>query len=155
SFAAAPELTAEPPRQLIRTGGKSMSSALSLRPAQRKALLHHYRRHPDPQVRQRAHILLLLAQGYTWTTVAAVLYTSPSTIACWQRRFEDGGVEALFGLPRGARSCWSEEMGAILRQALEHSPDEWGYRAVNWTVFLLRDHIEQRWGERPSDQLVR
>jgi hypothetical protein len=32
----------------------------------------HYRAEPDPQVRLRAHIVLLLADGYPWATVAAV-----------------------------------------------------------------------------------
>jgi transposase len=132
-----------------------MSSTLSLRPAQRDALLRHFRGHPDPQVRQRAHILLLLEQGYPWATIGAVLFTSPSTIARWQRRFEDGGVDALFGLAREADSRWSDEVEATLRRALERSPDQWGYRAVNWTVFLLRDHVEQQLGQRPCDPLVR
>jgi hypothetical protein len=38
---------------------------------------------------------------------------------------------------------------------LEHSPDELGYRAVNWTVPLLREHIERQWGQKPSDLQVR
>jgi len=132
-----------------------MSSALSLRPAQRKALLHHYRRHPDPAVRLRAHIILMLAEGLPWATICAVLFCSSRTIARWQQRFEDEGVDGLVGRPCGAPARWSDNVGAILREALESSPDAWGYRAVNWTVLLLRDHIEQRWAQRPSDQLVR
>src|SRR5215470_4043323 len=67
----------------------------------RNTLLDHYRGDPDPQVRLRAHILLLLADGHPWATVAAVLFTSPDTIARWSRRFRQGGVGALFGRPRG------------------------------------------------------
>jgi hypothetical protein len=62
---------------------------------ERNTLLGHYRRHSDTQVRQRAHILLLLAQGYAWAAVAAVLFCSPDTIARWKRRFEQGGVAAV------------------------------------------------------------
>ena len=68
---------------------------------ERNTLLGHYRRHTDPQVRQRAHILLLLAQGYAWAAVAAVLFCSPDTIARWKRRFEQGGVAAVLGRPSG------------------------------------------------------
>src|SRR5262249_33713171 len=132
-----------------------MSSALTLSPTQRNALLHHYRRHPDPAVRLRAHIILMLAEGQPWTIVATVLFTSPDTIARWKRRFEDEGVEGLLSRPCGALPRWSDQVETILRQALEHSPDEWGYRAVSWTVLLLRDHIEQQWGQRPSAELVR
>jgi transposase len=45
---------------------------------------------------------LLLAQGYAWAAVAAVLFTAPDTIARWKRRYEEGGVAAV--LPR-PESC--------------------------------------------------
>jgi hypothetical protein len=38
---------------------------------------------------------------------------------------------------------------------MEHSPDEWGYRAVSWTVPLLRDHLERQWGQKPSENQLR
>jgi hypothetical protein len=43
-----------------------LNSTISLSPDERKALLHHLRRNADPLLRQRAHIILLLADGYTW-----------------------------------------------------------------------------------------
>jgi len=49
---------------------------------------------PDPEVSHRAHLVLLLAEGYSWSTIAAVLFTSPSTIARWQQRFHEGGLAA-------------------------------------------------------------
>ena len=132
-----------------------MPSSLSLRPAQRDTLLRYYRRHPEAATRLRAHIILMLAEGHPWSLIGAVLYCSARTIAACKRRFEVGGIDALVGRPRGAPAHWSDEAEAILRRALEHSPDEWGYRAVSWTVSLLRDHIEEQWGQKPSDRQVR
>ena len=132
-----------------------MSFSLSLKAAQRSHLLRVYRRHPNPQARLRAHILLLLAEGYSWGAIAAVLFTSPSTIARWKEQFEAGGVDALRGRQLGASPLWSAEAEAILRDALEHSPDELGYMAVTWTVSLLREHIEKQWGQKPSDPQIR
>jgi transposase len=132
-----------------------MPPSLSLRGVQRTALLRYYRQHSDPAVRQRAHIILMLAAGHSWSLIASVLYCSTRSIALWKERFEDGGVDALLGKPRGLPARWSDQADAILRQALAHSPDEWGYRAVNWTVVLLRDHIQQQWGQRPADAQVR
>jgi putative transposase len=136
-------------------GADAMSLSLSLRAVQRNTLLHYYRRYPDPAVRQRAHIILMLAEGHPWSLITSVLYCSARTVAHWKHRFEDGGVDAIFGRPRGAPASWSDEAEAILQKALEHSPDEWGYRAVNWTVSLLRDHIQEHWGQRPSDRQLR
>src|SRR5262245_18154517 len=32
---------------------------------------------------------------------------------------------------------WSDDAQRALEEALQRSPDEWGFRAVNWTVPLL------------------
>jgi transposase len=132
-----------------------MAPSLSLRAAQRNTLLRYYRGHSDPAVRQRAHIILMLADGHPWSLITSVLYCSDRTIARWKHRFEDGGADALCGRPRGLPASWSEEAEAILQKALAHSPDEWGYRAVSWTVSLLRDHLQEQWGQRPSDRQLR
>jgi transposase len=132
-----------------------MPVALSLRISQRKKLLHYYHSHPDPSVRSRAHIILLLADGHPWTSIETMLFCSSRTIDRWRKRFENGGIDALLGRPLGAPSRWSEEAEAVLREALEHSPHELGYLAVNWTVPLLRDHVEKEWGQMPSDLQVR
>jgi transposase len=97
----------------------------------------------------------MLTDGHLWSLIRADLFCSSRTIARWQQRFEDGGVSALLSKPCGAPTRWSEQAEAILREALRHSPDELGYRAVNWTIFLLRDYIESRWGQRPSERQVR
>ena len=105
---------------------------------QRKALLHLYRHHADPEVRRRAHILLLLADGYTWQTVAAVLYTSASTIARWQERFHDGGLSALAGRPPGRRHLfWGYWAGVVARWLTGHTPRDFGFLRSRWTCALV------------------
>jgi transposase len=138
-----------------RVGEGTMATDLRLTTAERKALLRCYRRHSDPAVRLRAHIILLLGDGHPWSFITAALFTSASTIDCWRQRYEVEGVEGLLGRPRGAPSRWSDEAGAILRDALEHTPDYFGYLAVNWTVSLLLEHLEKKWGTKPSDLQVR
>ncbi len=63
-------------------------TSIRLTDEDRNTLLGYYRRDPDPQVRLRAHILLLLADVLAWATFAAVLFTSPDTIARWKGRFQ-------------------------------------------------------------------
>ena len=48
-----------------------MTRSIDLSPEQRTALLDRYRKDPDPEVRFRSHILLLLDDGHPWATVAA------------------------------------------------------------------------------------
>jgi putative transposase len=132
-----------------------MSEAFTLSMGQREKLLRCYRSHHDPVLRWRAHLVLLLGTGHLWAGIEAALFCSPSTISRWRQRFKDGGMDALLGRPRGSKARWSGEAEAILRDALAKTPDELGYLAVNWTVPLLREHIEQEWGRRPSDEQVR
>jgi putative transposase len=100
-----------------------MPSSLSLRAAQRKTLLHYYRRHPDAATRLRAHIILMLAEGHSWSLIGSVLCCSARTIAKCKHRFENGGVEALVGRPCGAPTRWSDEAEAILSSALSVEPE--------------------------------
>jgi hypothetical protein len=85
-----------------------MTTSIALRPDKRNALLGHYRKAAPPDWCLRAHILLLLADGWTWATIAALQYTSSSTVARWQARFLHGRLPAATfpgldraGLPRG------------------------------------------------------
>jgi transposase len=102
----------------------------------------------------RAHILLMLADGHHWTMIGTALFTSTATIARWLPRYAAGGVQALLTRPR-PQTRWSDQAEGILREALAHSPDEFGYLAVSWTVPLLREHVAREWGQRPSDLQVR
>ena len=111
-----------------------MSCTIALRPDERKTLLHLYRHPGTPEVGRRAHILLLLAEGYAWDTIAAVLFTSPSTIARWQWRFQQGGIEALAGRPGGRRPWFScHWVGVVARGVTEHSPRAFGFLRSRWT----------------------
>src|SRR5262245_59842607 len=85
-----------------------------------------HRRAPAPDWRLRAHILLLLADGWAWATIAALLYTSSSTIARWQRRFRQGRLAAVFpaGAPRRPVSAW---VAVVVRWVLELAPADFGF----------------------------
>jgi len=63
--------------------------------------LDHYRKSTNPDIRLRAHILLLLADGYPWSQIAAMLYTSSSTICYWKNRLQREGLEAILASRRG------------------------------------------------------
>lgn len=74
-----------------------MTRSISLGAEQRTTLLDRYRKDPDPEVRFRPHILLLLDDGHTRATVAAPLFRSSRAIDRWVKRFHAEGVEAVAG----------------------------------------------------------
>jgi putative transposase len=109
-------------------------SSIRLSPTDRNALLGHYRRSADPDVRLRAHILLLLDAGHPWATIGAVLFCSLSTISRWKRRFEKDGVDAVFGHPPGRKRSgihiWAT---LVVRWVLTLSPSEFRFARSRWS----------------------
>jgi transposase len=110
-----------------------MSCTIALSPDERKALLRLYRHPATPEVGRRAHVLLLLADGYAWAAIASVLFTSPATIARWQRRFREGGVEALAGRPGGGPRFGPHWAGVVARWVTGFSPRDFGFLRSRWT----------------------
>ena len=74
---------------------RSHGGHFGLGSAGRKRLMEMVRRHPHPAVRLRAHIMLLLEDGWSGSSVQSALYRSSRTIDRWEKRFEAGGLEAL------------------------------------------------------------
>jgi putative transposase len=121
-------------------------TSIRLTAEDRNTLLDLYRSEPDAQVRLRAHILLLLDDGYAWATIAAVLFTSPDTIARWKGRFLRGGVGEVRGKPRGPRrsAAWAWVAVAVA-WVLCRRPSEFGFARSRWSceavaVLLREDH---------------
>jgi len=115
-----------------------MALSIPLTPDERKTLLDCYRADPDPQLRLRAHLVLLLDAGYTWAVIAAVLFCSRRTIARWKKRFEQGRVETLLGQPRGApprlAACW---VGVLVGWVTEQTPRAFGFLRSRWCCEVL------------------
>jgi transposase len=55
----------------------------------------------------------------------------------------------------GRPSLWTDETEAVLKALLAQSPDQLGYYAVNWTVPLLQEQLEDDAGVWFSDETVR
>jgi putative transposase len=126
-------------------------SSICLTSAERQDLLGRYRWSADPEVRLRAHILLLLDAGHPWATVGAVLFCSVSTISRWKRRFEAEGVDAVLGRPRGRRRSGVHVWAAlVVRWVLSFSPTEFRFARSRWSceaaAVVLRDDFQVRVG---------
>ncbi len=119
--------------------------SIALAPGQRKRLLAVYRQAVDPQVRLRAHIVLLLADGHAWSLVCAVLFCSTATVARWKARFESGGADALAGGRRGRRAVLVGWALTVVTWVRTLTPRDFGYCRSRWccatlAVVLLDTH---------------
>jgi putative transposase len=142
-----------------------MESHLRITAYERQALLEQYRKGANTRVRLRAHILLLLAEGYSWTVIAGVLFCSSRTIARWKSRVELEGITVVLRPAPPPGSCrgswWS---AVVVRWVLEWTPQDFGFVRSRWCckviVWLLLEVYElqvsaetvRRWLHR--EQLV-
>jgi putative transposase len=115
-----------------------LSHSISLTAEHRQTLLSWYRGSGPAELRLRAHLLLLLADGHTWATVCAVLYCSSRTVARWKGRFAAGRVPALLGLPRGAPPSYGRRWAAlVVRWVTRLSPRAKGFFRSRWSCALV------------------
>src|SRR6185312_6508687 len=132
-----------------------MDGSIVLGVSQRKRLLQLYRKEPDPQVRLRAHVILLLADGWAWASIAKALYCSTATIDRWKARFEAGGVEALLEQRRGRRSLLLGWAAVLVTWVLTRTPRDFGYCRSRWacaTLALVLFDVHQ---VKVSDETIR
>ena len=123
-----------------------MCHRIALTAEERHTLLDYYRsplRHPE--LRLRAHIILLLASGYPWAAIAAVLFCSTRTIGRWQKRFAHGRVEALLDRRRGPRPRVGQQWADLVAYwVMQLTPRTFGYLRSRWSCALLALVLWQR-----------
>jgi putative transposase len=133
-----------------------LTPTIALRPDERKTLLDYLRTHPDPHLRLRAHIILLLADGYTWALITAVLFCSSRTIARWKGRFDEGRVPALLGLPPGApRRLAAHWTDLVVEWVRGSTPRAFGFFRSRWSCTTLALLLGRRHGVQVSRETVR
>src|SRR5262249_55078183 len=111
---------------------------LSLTTKQRDELLTLYRKDPDPELRFRAHIILLLGAGHSWDPIEAVLFCSSRTVDRWLKRFRDEGVAGLTGRKRGRPFRLGVGWVAVLVYwVTAKAPSDFGFLRSRWSCVVL------------------
>lgn len=136
-----------------------MEGSIVLRGGQRNRLLQLYRSEHDPAVRRRAHLVLLLADGHSWSLIQSVLYCSAATIARWKDRFEAGGVAALReerrGRPATAGGPCGVWVAVVVGWVLKLTPAAFGLTRSRWCCEALVLVLWERRHVRVSRETVR
>jgi transposase len=115
-----------------------MNGSIRVTPSEHQALLEQYRKGSDPRVRLRAHIILLLAQGYSWAVIAGVLFCSTRTIARWKIRVQDVGVTAVLGpqpTPQPRLGTWWSTV--VAGWVTELTPRHFGFLRSRWCCGVI------------------
>lgn len=124
---------------------------------QRHRLRRQLKETQDAHVYRRTLAVLEVSRGQSIVQVARTLDVTRQTVHNWIASYAPShDPQALQDEPRSGRpTLWTEDHQALLRWLMEHTPDEFGYFAVNWTVPLLQEEWEHGTGLRLSDETVR
>jgi transposase len=134
-----------------------MTRSIRLSPEQRQALLGRYRKDPEPEVRFRSHILLLLDDGHSWVTVASLLFCSSRTIDRWVKRFHAEGMEGLGGRKPGRpfRLAAADWVAVVVEWVTEKVPRDFGFLRGRWSCGTLALLIRESKGVAVGRETVR
>lgn len=130
-----------------------MDGSIFLSAEQRKALLQLLRCGDDARISRRAHIVLLLADGFSHRQIRAVAYVSFELIGECAERFRRAGVEGLREKPaEPAKPAW---LKSILRWLTEKTPEDFGYFRSRWSCATLAEVLAWETGTSLSAETVR
>lgn len=133
-----------------------MDGSVSLGRAERKRLMDMYRKHADPAIRQRAHMMLLLDDRRSWSDITKILYCSTRTLGRWKQRFQEGGVDALLEDRRGCQSVFAAWVVAtVVRWVTTKWPRDFGFIRSRWTCETLAVLVLEVAAVRVSKETIR
>src|SRR5512142_266143 len=133
-----------------------MPKTFSLTAKQHDELLTIYRKDPDPELRFRAHIILLRAEGYSWDTIEAMLFCSSRTVDRWLKRFQAEGVAGLTGRKRGRPVRFGLGWVAVLVSwVTTKTPGDFGFLRSRWSCAILALLLRERERVGASRETVR
>lgn len=133
-------------------------SRSSLTSAQRRRLRRQLHHTHDARLYRRTLAILEVSRGQPVAQVAQSLGVTQRSIYYWIERYRETSVPtALVDIERSGRpSLWTEDLMVLLRTLLvDHTPDQLGYSAVEWTATLLQEHLEHCAGQRLSETTIR
>lgn len=121
---------------------------------QRAELQAHLRRHNLPaSLAQRMRIVLMLADGASYSEIQETLETAATTISRWKKRYQQDGLEGLATFHPGQppRLLTPALRARILSQLQQPPPDgstHWTLRKMARVLQVGKDLIRKVWKER-------
>jgi putative transposase len=117
-------------------------------------LLKLYRWSDDRNLRRSAHVILLLADGFSHREIRAVLFVSFACIGECAERFRRDGLEGLHTKPSagGPRPVWLKRVIAWLTKK---TPEDFGYFRSRWSCETLAHVLAWETGTSLSAETIR
>lgn len=132
-------------------------SSIQLSRSERRLLKVRMNAAESADVYRRSLALLSVDKGRDVDDVAMLLEVDRRTVFRWLQRYkENRDLSVLRRRPgQGRPRLLSKDERSFLKDALLHSPQEFGYHAANWTVPLLHEHISSLLDADVSSHTIR
>lgn len=109
-----------------------------------RAELRQLARQAVGRVSERAHFVLLSAQGYSPPEIGALMGYDAQTVRTWLTAYQDQGCTGLDDAPRSGRPPKVPHLMAVVQAQAGQPPPNYGYLQACWTVGLLAWHLAER-----------
>jgi putative transposase len=134
-------------------GDQAMDGSIQLSAEDRKALLQLVRFGHDRRQARRAHVLLLLAEGWSVRRIMEALFASADLVCAVRQRCAQGGVGAVLEPESAAAVPWWHLL--LQRWLLAQTPRDFGYFRTRWSCAILAELLREQHRVRLSRESVR
>ena len=114
--------------------------------ADQRQALERLRRRAVGRVSQRAHMILLSAQGYTVPQLAEIFDVGEDVVRTWLHRYQQAGCVGLDDRPRPGRPPRARLARQIVDTQASNPPHNSGLVQSCWTAGLLAAFLAARFG---------
>lgn len=115
---------------------------------ERTLLIGHVKKSGTLLIRQRAHAVILAADGYSASAIASILFVQEKTVRAWVRAFEDARVSSIFPRYTGntnASKLTTEQLAEI-KDVLKKPPADTALPTAFWSVVHLKKYLSATYG---------
>ena len=99
----------------------------------------------DAELKHRARIVLLSADGYRVTEIARLTDSHPANLRKWIHRFNEEGLKGLVTKRSGGpKPRFTDEQRRQIIQLAETRPRDLGLPFTRWTLHRLAEQAEKR-----------
>jgi len=132
-----------------------MDGSIEMSADQRKVLLAAYRWGKDVRAARRAHIVLLVAEGWSYREVRAITFASFDLIRDCVLSFQQGGSAAVLKGDQAPPAVVPSWLLAVQRWLQTRSPQDFGYFRSRWSCAALAETLAWETGLRLSGETIR
>ena len=126
-----------------------MDGSIEMSAEQRRVLLTAYRQGKDVRAARRAHIVLLVAEGWSYREVRASTFASYDLIRDCVRAFQQGGSEAVLR-DQAQAAVVPRWLLAVQRWLRTKTPQDFGYFRSRWSCAALAETLAWETGNSPQ-----